>query len=95
MSNLMNMFEGARNVEFTGLQYCEEIGERLPVFELTDIPADERNRRAKIQNTKVFIEKHGKEPKDYDEVLAWVYSLIEEADKAENHIAGNDTVFTD
>ena len=78
MNDSMKMFEGVNNVEYIGQQYCEELAAELPVFELTDIPADEWNRRAKVSNTKAFVEKFDRQPKDYDEVLEWVYSLIED-----------------
>jgi hypothetical protein len=74
-------FYGAKNVEFTEFAYCEEVGAELPVFELTDIPAEEWTRKTNIQNTKMFVETFNRQPKDLDEVYDWIYSLLPEGVK--------------
>lgn len=85
------IFEGVKNVEFTGYHYCKETGSELPVFTLNEPSVEEWNRRAKIQNTKMFIQIMKRQPKNYQEVLDWVYSLIPENE--ENQPAGNELAF--
>jgi hypothetical protein len=74
----LELFDGVKNVEFTEFTYCEEVGANLPVFTLTEPSAEEWNRRARIQNTKMFVEILGRKPKDYQEVLTWVRGKIPE-----------------
>jgi hypothetical protein len=78
MDKVIELFDGIKNVEFTEFTYCEEVKAELPVFTLTDIPAGEWNIRARIQNTKMFVEILGRQPKDYQEVLTWVRGMIPE-----------------
>lgn len=75
----IDLFQNAKNVEFTGTKFLEEVGAELPVFTLTDIPVDRWNEIAKECNTKSFVTVFGKQPKDYEEVLDWVYSLRDKA----------------
>jgi hypothetical protein len=92
MDKVIELFDGLKNVEFTEFQYIEEVGAELPVFTLTDIPADEWNRRARINNTKMFVQIHERQPVNYIEVLAWVYSLLNDEDvpeKEKSHRAAN------
>jgi hypothetical protein len=92
MDNVLELFDGLKNVEFTEFQYCEEVKTELPVFTLTDIPADEWNSRARINNTIMFVRIRKRIPKDYDEVLAWVYSFLdieEIPEKYKSHCAAN------
>jgi hypothetical protein len=92
MDNVLEIFDGLKNVEFTEFQYCEEVRAELPVFTLTDIPVDDWNREAKVNNTKAFIEKFNRVPLDYDEVLTWVYSMIPDQfvpEKYKSHCAAN------
>lgn len=88
-TEMKELFYGIKNVEFEGFTYCEEVGAELPVFELTDISAEEWNRQAKISNTKAFIEVHGRQPVNYDEALSWVWSLIPEEDR-KNQLTENE-----
>ncbi|KGP59365.1 hypothetical protein NP92_14515 [Anoxybacillus gonensis] len=86
-----NFLKGVKNVEFTGHLYCKETGRELPVFTLNEPSVEEWNRRAKIQNTKMFVQIMKRQPENYQEVLNWVYSLIPENE--ENQPAGNELAF--
>lgn len=90
-------FYGAKNVEFEEFKYVEEVGEELPVFTLTEPSAEEWSRSAGIQNTKMFISIHNREPKDLDEVYDWIYSLLPEDVKdhrqKENQPTANELIF--
>ncbi|MDP4085791.1 MAG: hypothetical protein Q8934_14390 [Bacillota bacterium] len=90
-------FYGAKNVEFDEFTYVEEFGTELSVFTLTDIPADEWNRKACIQNTKMFVETFNREPKDLDEVYDWIYSFLPKGVKdhrqEENQPTANELAF--
>lgn len=85
------MLNGIKNVNYVGNVFVEEISQELPLFILEDIPAEEWNRRARIQNTKMFIQEHKRLPFDYEEVKAWVYSFIPKI--KESHSAGNTMTF--
>jgi hypothetical protein len=96
MIDVLEIFDGVKNVEFTEFQYVEEVKAELPVFTLTDIPADEWNHRAKVNNTKAFIENFNRDPRDYDEVLIWVYSHLDDEyipEKYKSHCAANTATF--
>ncbi|WP_419961808.1 hypothetical protein [Psychrobacillus sp. BM2] len=75
--DVLEVFDGAMNVEFKELAYYEETIE-LPVFTLEEDTVEEWNAKAKKQNIKMFVADTGKQPKDYEEVLSWIYCLIEE-----------------
>lgn len=81
MENPIELFEKAKNVSFEGYKYCDEVKRELPVYKIRDIPEDEWNRKAKISNTKAFVETFGRDPKDYEEALSWVYSIVEDCKK--------------
>jgi hypothetical protein len=86
------LFDGVKNMEFTEFQYVEEVEAELPVFTLTDIPVDEWNRRARINNTKMFVQIHERLPVNYEEVLTWVYSHLDDEyipEKYKSHRAAN------
>jgi hypothetical protein len=93
MSDVLGLFDRVKNVKFTEFTYCKEVDADLPVFTLTEPTAEEWNKRARKQNTKMFIEIHNRHPEDYDEVLSWVYAFISEY--KENHSAENTTAFAD
>jgi hypothetical protein len=94
--DVLELFKGVKNVEFTEFQYCEEVKAELPVFTLTDIPADEWNRRARINNTKMFVQIHERLPVNYEEVLTWVYSHLDDEyipEKYKSPCAANTATF--
>lgn len=49
------IFEGVKNVEFTGYHYCKETGSELPVFTLNEPSVEEWNRRAKIHPSSTVL----------------------------------------
>jgi len=81
MTELLELFDGAKNVEFKEFTYVKEVQAEIPVFTLTDIPVEDWNRRARIQNTKTFVEITGRLPVDYKEVLNWINSYTTENKK--------------
>jgi hypothetical protein len=94
MDKVIEMFNGVKNVEFSGHSYSEEFKANLPVFTLKEPPAEEWNRRAEKINTEAFIEKFNRRPKDYEEVLKWVYSHIPDEyvpEQYKNRLAANKT----
>jgi hypothetical protein len=91
MKDILEIFDKVKNVEFTTYTECEGLEKELPVFTLNEAFAEEWNKRARINNTKMFVRIYERQPENYQEVLTWVYSLIE--DKKENHIAGNEVAF--
>jgi hypothetical protein len=40
-NDILEVFDGVKNVEFSGFEYLKEVQAELPVFTLTDIPVDE------------------------------------------------------
>lgn len=96
MPDVLELFDGVKNVEFEGVKYFEEVGADLPVFTLTDIPAERWNAMAEKSNTEAFIKEFSRQPKNYEEVLVWVYSLIPNEytpEKYKSPIAANDRAF--
>lgn len=77
----------AKNIEFVDIADVKDLG-FIPVFKITDLPAAEWNERAQAQNIKMFVGIFKRQPKDYSEVQAWIYSRNEE-----NHSAGNTMAF--
>ncbi|RHW31494.1 hypothetical protein D1B31_22060 [Neobacillus notoginsengisoli] len=73
---MLKQLQELQNVDFEGYAYFEEQEAVLPVFTLMDIPADEWNRRARINNTEAFIREHRRMPDTYEEVRSWIDSLI-------------------
>jgi hypothetical protein len=91
MIDVVEVFDSAKNVEFKKLAYYEKLDAELATFTLADIPTKEWNRRAERTNTKMFVEVHNRQPKNYDEVLSWVWSLISE--QKENQPTVNELEF--
>lgn len=89
MLDVIEVFDEAKNVDFLEFTNCEGLGAELPVFSLKEPTTAEWNRKAKIQNTKMFIRIMKRNPRSYQEVLEWIHS----PKKEENHIAGNDMAF--
>jgi hypothetical protein len=83
MNDVIELFDGVKNVEFESFTYCEELGADLPVFTLKEPSAEEWNRKTRIQNAKMFTEIMGRQPSNEQEVLKWIYSLT-----GENCVAG-------
>jgi hypothetical protein len=84
MVEVLEVFDGANNIEFKDFTYIKEVGADLVTFTLKEEPAEEWNRKAKIQNTKMFVEIIGRQPKDYQEVLSWIYGENEKSHSAVN-----------
>jgi hypothetical protein len=70
MNNIL--IHQAKNVDFSGQTHFE--GAELPVFTIKEPSVEEWNRKAREANTKMFIRIMGRQPKDYNEVLAWIYT---------------------
>lgn len=81
----MSSFEKVSNIEFTGYQYIEDVDRELPCYTLHEPSTEEWNRRAKIQNTKMFVQKFNRKPKDYEEVMVWLWSLFPNEDRPEEY----------
>lgn len=81
----------AKNVEFLGVKNIEEVGADLSTFILIEPTPSEWNFKAKKKNTLLFVEIHERQPKNYEEVLQWAYSVG--LKHKENQIAGNDLAF--
>jgi hypothetical protein len=84
----IELFDGVTNIDFKGLAFVEELKAEVPVFKLREPSPEEWNKRAREQNTKIFIQLHKRQPKDYNEVLAWING------NKENQCAGNTMAFT-
>lgn len=83
---MMKIFDGIKNVEFTGSEFVKEFGKEVPVFTLTDLPADEWNAKARKSNTAAFVQKFNRQPVGYEEVSSWIHSLISDVEiKNSNH----------
>lgn len=82
--DVLEIFDGVKNVEFDRMACCEEYNAELPVFTLAEETVVEWNAKARKQNTKAFIEVFGKDPECYDDVISWIHSL-----RNENHSAAN------
>lgn len=65
-NDILDVFDQVENVEF------KEITEDLLTFTLADPTPEEWNRKAKIQNTKMFVELHNRLPANYEEVSNWI-----------------------
>jgi hypothetical protein len=89
--DVFEVFNVVENVEFNGYEFSKSVGAKLPVFTLKEPTVEEWNRKAKIQNTKMFVQILKRQPKNYQEVLTWIHSFI--PDNKENHLAGNETDF--
>jgi hypothetical protein len=68
----IDLFDGVTNIDFKGLALVEELKAEVPVFKLREPSPEEWNKRAREQNTKIFIQLHKRQPKDYNEVLVWI-----------------------
>ncbi|WP_217270036.1 hypothetical protein [Neobacillus endophyticus] len=79
MSNAIDMFDQVKNVEFMVITYNEEIQAEIPSFKLKEPSTEEWNKKARIQNTKMFIQINKKMPQTYQEVLAWIYDEHKES----------------
>jgi hypothetical protein len=86
MMDVIEVFDGIKNVEFKEFKYLEEAGTDLPVFILKLETADEWNKKARIQNTKMYIQITKRIPKDYHEVLTWIYGRNEENQPTTNEL---------
>jgi hypothetical protein len=86
MVDVMEVFDGAKNVDFEEYAYCEEIQFGVPVFKMKEPSVEEWNRRSRIQNTKMFIQINNRLPKDYQEVLTWIYGGYEKSHAAANNV---------
>jgi hypothetical protein len=73
MNGELEIFDVVKNVEFKEFACLEESGTELSVLTLLEPSADEWNRKARIQNTKMFTLNHEREPVNYSEVLVWIY----------------------
>lgn len=67
------LFEGVKNVECNGNMKVD--GVILQTVRLQDLSVDRWNSLAEKQNTKMFIELVGRQPRNYEEVRNWVRSL--------------------
>jgi hypothetical protein len=76
MNDIIEVFDGVKNIEFKELTQLEDVKAEFPVFTLKEKEAEEWNKKARIQNTKMFSEVLNRQPKDYQEVLTWVYGFI-------------------
>lgn len=83
------MLTKSKNIEFKEVVFNEDLKSDVEVFQLKEPSHDEWNKKARKQNIKMFIEINNRIPKDYNEVLTWIYS----PEKEENHIAANDMAF--
>jgi hypothetical protein len=88
MFEVLEVFDGANNIEFKEFTYIKEVSAELPVFKIKEPTIEEWNKRARKQNTKMFIQINKKLPKDYQEVLNWIYG-----ENNESHSAGNTVTF--
>ena len=69
MIDVLELFDGIKNVEFVKFVDPAAV---IPVFRIVEPTPLQWNEKARIQNTKMFIEITGKQPKDYDEVKCWI-----------------------
>lgn len=83
MVEVMEIFDGIKNVEFQKLTYCKEVGTELPVFKIKEPTVEEWNKKARTQNTKMYIQINKRIPKDYQEVLTWINAGNEESQLVE------------
>lgn len=67
------LFKGVNNIVFNG--EMEFDGITLQTVRLQDLSVDRWNSFAEKQNTKMFIELVGRQPRNYEEVRNWVRSL--------------------
>lgn len=74
-SDVIEVFDEISNVEFSELGFAPRYAEELPVFKIRNVPADEWNQKAFNINKKTFTEIFKREPKNDDEVLAWIRSI--------------------
>jgi hypothetical protein len=68
--------------------YLDIVGREVPVFTIVEPSVEEWNRKARVQNTKLFVEIHERQPENYDEVLCWVCSIG--AEQKENQPTANE-----
>lgn len=66
----------ARNVNLKEVRHMEEYGGFVEIYTIEEPSATVWNAKAEKINTKTFIKAHGREPKNYNEVLNWINSLI-------------------
>lgn len=90
-NQLINQLIKIKNIEYIGVTYSEDLNRDLPAFELKEHSVEEWNKKAKVQNTRMFIKKFNRQPRDYNEVLAWIYSMI--PGNEESQLAGNELTF--
>ncbi|MCM3165098.1 hypothetical protein [Metabacillus litoralis] len=86
MNDVLEVMDSAVNVEFKEFTYFKEEDVELATFKIIEPSAEDWNKRARKQNIKMYIEINKRIPKDYQEVLTWIYS----SEKEENHLAGNE-----
>lgn len=78
MIDVLEVFDGVRNVEFVELEATTD----LPVFTIKEPTVEGWNAKAELINTKSFIRMTGKLPANYSVVREWVSSLISDTEKA-------------
>lgn len=83
----------ANNIVFVENRYFEEVSSEVSVYTIKEPTAEGWNRKAKIQNIKMFISHFKRQPKDYLEVQAWIHTMIEDDKNKESHSAGNTMTF--
>lgn len=79
---MIEVFDGAKNVDFNGFKYFNKVEKELPVFTLKEPTVEEWNAKAELNNTKSYIRTNGKQPANYSEVREWVSKLISDTIKA-------------
>lgn len=84
MVETVEVFDTVKNVEFTNFVEDKD----LPIFKIKEKSVEDWNKRARVQNIKMFVLIHKRQPKNYQEVLVWIYS-----DKEKSHCAGDTMTF--
>lgn len=72
MSDSLELFDTVTNVHFREFMENGWLEEETFIFTLVERNKEAWNRKAIIQNTKMFIKITGKQPNDYEEVRSWI-----------------------
>lgn len=87
MLDPLELFDTVKNVYFKDLIENDGLVQGTILFALLEPNKDDWNAKAKKQNTKMFIEIHGRQPNGYEEVREWIKR------NKENSSTGNTEVF--
>lgn len=84
MKSSVELLSTCKNVVPFGVTEVAD-GLELPTLSLVEPSVEEWNRKAEIQNTKMFIQLQRRIPNNYGEVLKWIYSFVEPQYIPEQH----------